>query len=99
VEVELPLYRNFSGRNAQAVVAAASRKRPPKSTREAIATLAELGLKGEVDPTGGGHCFVRWISPNGKNRALLVGKSPSDCRADRNSRAFLRRIIKKDSES
>jgi hypothetical protein len=69
-----------------------TRRRPPFSVREAVAALAVHGHAADVD-LDGAHLKVRWIV-NGRRHLLVIARSPSDCRAQANSRATLRRLLR-----
>jgi hypothetical protein len=69
-----------------------SRRRPPVPIREAIAVLGERGCAVDID-LAGTHAKIFWNS-GGRRHMLVVAKTPSDHRATKNARAFLRRVLR-----
>jgi hypothetical protein len=68
-----------------------SRRRPPVLVREAVATLTSTGHSADVD-LAGGHYKVSWVVA-GRRHLLVLARSPSDHRAQANSRSLLRRLL------
>jgi hypothetical protein len=66
--------------------------------RQAIKVWETTGVtvKG-VETTGGGHLRVRITLPGGEERVLICGSTPSDRRALHNSRAVVRRWVRRGS--
>jgi hypothetical protein len=74
-------------------------RRHPPMLREAIAVLSEHGHVADVDLGGGaGHFKIHWVA-NGRRHLLVISRSPSDRRAQANSRATLRRLIEEGRSS
>lgn len=57
--------------------------------------LDRCEIEYRVSPTRGGHWHVEW-SHRSQRRSLIVATSPSDCRSHLNTRADLRRILRRD---
>jgi hypothetical protein len=72
------------------------RRHLPAFVEEAVATLGAHGHAADVDLGGSGHVKIRWIGTSGRKRFVVVGATPSDCRADKNARATLRRILREE---
>lgn len=64
---------------------------------QAVAVLASHGHAADVDLDGRTHLKIRWVA-NGRKHLLVVSRSPSDRRAQANSRALLRRLLKAEQQ-
>jgi hypothetical protein len=71
-------------------------KRSPDLVREAIAALAERGHTADIDISGR-HYKISWVA-RGRKQMLIVGRSPSDYRASKNSAAQLKRLLRASEE-
>jgi|HubBroStandDraft_2_1064218.scaffolds.fasta_scaffold231639_3 hypothetical protein len=74
-----------------------SRRRPPVPVREAVAALTSAGHAADVD-LAGGHYKISWTAA-GRRHLLVLSRSPSDRRAQANSRSLLRRLLEKGHSS
>jgi hypothetical protein len=72
-------------------------RRAPDLAREAVAVLAERGYVADVD-LDGKHLKVRWLS-HGRHHVLTISRSPGDRRAQANSRAQLRRLLREEERA
>jgi hypothetical protein len=70
-------------------------RRSSDLVREALAVLGERGHAADLD-LAGKHFKIRWVA-NGRKQLLVIARSPSDCRACANSRATLRRVLRKEA--
>jgi hypothetical protein len=67
-------------------------KRPPTKVRNAVAVLTKRGHVADVD-LDGRHYKLSWTA-NGRNRHLVISKTPSDWRAGKNCVALLQRLLR-----
>jgi hypothetical protein len=63
--------------------------------REAVAVLDAHGHAADIDLGASGHIKIKWVT-NGRKRFLVLGQTPSDCRADKNARATLGRLLREE---
>jgi hypothetical protein len=74
------------------------RRRPPAFIREAVAVLDAHGHAADIDIAGSGHFKITWTT-RGQKRVFVLGRTPSDRRADNNARAILRRLLREEERS
>jgi hypothetical protein len=65
--------------------------RPHPLVIEALDTLKARGFVPVVQ-NGGKHFKIRWVD-HGRRYLLVISRSPSSFRAERDSRALLRRLL------
>ena len=70
--------------------------RATELVRDAVTLLRDRGFVPIVS-NGGKHMRVRWFN-GGRRFTLFIPSTPSDKRARRNSRATLRRILRKNGQ-
>jgi hypothetical protein len=75
-----------------------TRCRPPVLIREAVAALSAHGHSSVDVDLAGGHYKVTWTAA-GRRHLLVLARSPSDRRAQANSRATLRRLLREEGRS
>jgi hypothetical protein len=68
--------------------------RRPLAVREAVIALAERGHIADVD-LAGAHLKISWTA-NGSRRLLIISTTPSDRRAQIESRVLLRRLLRQE---
>jgi hypothetical protein len=71
-----------------------SRRRHPDLVRQAVCAIAAHGHCVDVDLSGT-HYKIYWAI-NGRRHLLVISKTSSDHRAQANSRATLRRLLRGD---
>jgi hypothetical protein len=65
---------------------------------DALALLHAHGFAPRIQENGGCHIKIRWL--NAKRRyTLVISRSPSDGRARQESRATLRRLLRRATEN
>jgi hypothetical protein len=62
---------------------------------DAIATLRQNGLAAQIEPGNGSHRKLRFINKNGSKCLFNVPRDAGNWRAIRNSRAELRRLLRR----
>jgi hypothetical protein len=65
----------------------------PLLVKDALSTLAQHGLSGEVEE--GPHLKVRFTNPFGRRCLLVVSRSPSSQFAVKQNRGELRRLMRR----
>jgi hypothetical protein len=64
---------------------------------DALALLHAHGHTPRISEGGGKHIKIRWLDA-GRRYTLIISRSPSDIRVRQNSRATLRRLLRRASE-
>lgn len=64
---------------------------------DALAMLHAHGLTPRIAESSGKHIKIRWLDA-GRRHTLVISRSPSDTRARQESRATLKRLLRKSSE-
>jgi hypothetical protein len=65
---------------------------------DALALLHAHGFTPSISENGGKHIKIRWLDA-GRRYTLVISRSPSDNRARHESRATLKRLLRRPAEN
>jgi hypothetical protein len=73
-------------------------RRSAELVADALETLRAAGAKPSVR-NGGKHIKISWVDRHGHRRLLIVPCTPSDWRTRANTRALLRRLLRRSAST